>query len=376
MALVTITPAIPQMLAHFPETNPVLVKAMVTIPSICIILVSAVSGWLASFVRKKTIVLIGLVFYFLGGFGGYFASSILQMVISRLVLGVGLGMLMPMTTGLVADFYSGMERTKMIGYSQAVNYFGGVAATLLAGVIAVFNWRNVFLIYLFSLLVLLVVAFFLPEPERKGTARSKLVVLPKAVYLLGLGALLQMVVFYSAVTNVSIKLTEIGISNTYTSSVGICILYLGCFLSGTILTKILDFLKRFTMPAAVAMTALGFVFMGVAGNEIVLFVGIALVGVADGVIIPYIYALAARHSPREASGQAMATIVSFISIGQFLSPLAFQVIINLIGLGTIASGYIGMGALLFVFTAFALAKVLMPPGIISSRISDSGTEQK
>jgi len=185
-----------------------------------------------------------------------------------------------------------------------------------------------------------------------------------------------MVVFYSAVTNVSVKLTEIGISNTYTSSVGICILYLGCFLSGTILTKILAVLKKFTLPAVAAMSALGFIFMGIACNEIMLYVGLALVGLADGVIIPYIYALVAKHSPKEASGQAMATIVCFISIGQFLSPLGFQIIINVIGLGTIASGYVGVGALMLVFAAFALVKVLMPPGMVTSGMSGSGTDQK
>ena len=355
MALAVMTPIIPKMSAEFPDADMVLIKAMVTIPAVCILFTSQISGWLSSFVRKKSLVVTGLIFYFIGGVGAYFTNSIYQMIICRLVLGIGIGFIMPMATGLIADFYSGTERTQTLGYSQAVNYFGGVLATLLSGYIAMYNWRNVFLIFILSILILLLVLIGLPEPERRMESIKKYRILPKSIYFLGLCAVFQMIVFYSCATNIAVRLKEIGINNTFASSLGIGALYLGCFFSGSFLTKVLTLLKQKTVFAAIITSALGFMLIGASQSEILNFTGMILAGVSDGVIIPYIYSSAARNSTREDSGQAMAVIVASISIGQFLAPLVFQAIIIGFGNNTVAGGFIGMSVLIILASFAALA---------------------
>jgi hypothetical protein len=112
------------MKVEFPNTDAVLIKAMVTLPAICALFLSQLSGWLASFVSKRRLVLAGILLCLIGGLGEYFSGDVYRMIASRLVLGVGLGLFMPMTTGLVADFYSGNERTKMLGVFSGGQLFG------------------------------------------------------------------------------------------------------------------------------------------------------------------------------------------------------------------------------------------------------------
>lgn len=51
----------------------------------------------------------------------------------------------------------------MIGCTMAANYFGGAIGTVVAGLLAAFSWRSVFLVNLYVVLVLGVCVFFLPS---------------------------------------------------------------------------------------------------------------------------------------------------------------------------------------------------------------------
>lgn len=203
MASAAISPALAKIRQAFPGADITLVKLVLTLPSLLIIPFSLLGGWLVSRMKKKNILLIGLFIYFLGGVGGGFAQSITQLLIIRGIFGIGVGLIIPLSISLIADFYEKEERAKMMGLSGSVSHFGGVVFLLLSGWLACISWRYAFGVYGLSLLIMFTVFFWLPEPESKtsaGLVKSKL---PGGVYVCAMLGALMMVAFYAAPTNLA-----------------------------------------------------------------------------------------------------------------------------------------------------------------------------
>lgn len=203
MASAAISPALAKIRQAFPGTDVTLIKLVLTLPSLLIIPFSLLSGWLAQRVKKKNILLIGLLIYLLAGAGGGLAGSITQLLIVRGLFGVGVGLIIPLSTSLIADFFEREERTKMMGYSGSVSHIGGVVFLLISGWLACFSWRYAFGVYGLALVTALMIIFWLPEPVYKrapGLTKSKL---PVGVYVCALLGVLMMVAFYAAPTNLA-----------------------------------------------------------------------------------------------------------------------------------------------------------------------------
>ncbi|MDD5255508.1 MAG: MFS transporter, partial [Candidatus Omnitrophica bacterium] len=203
MASAAISPALAKIHQAFAGTDPTMIKLVLTIPSLAIIPFSLLAGWLAVRMKKKNVLLLGLVIYFLGGVGGGFARSIEQLLVIRALFGIGAGLIIPLSTSLIADFFEGEERAKMMGYSGSVSHFGGVIFLLLSGWLACISWRYAFSVYSLALLIIVMVLFWLPEPQVKRAAGSAKSVLPAGIYICAVLGALVMVAFYAAPTNLA-----------------------------------------------------------------------------------------------------------------------------------------------------------------------------
>jgi MFS family permease len=204
MASAAISPALAKIRQAFPGADITLIKLVLTLPSLVIIPFSLLGGWLATRMKKKYLLLIGLVIYFLGGVGGGLAKDITQLLIIRGIFGIGVGLIIPLSISLIADFYEKQERAKMMGLSGSVSHFGGVIFLLLSGWLACMSWRYAFGVYGLSAVIMFTVFFWLPEPPARqvqaGKAKEKL---PMGVFTAAVMGALMMVAFYAAPTNLA-----------------------------------------------------------------------------------------------------------------------------------------------------------------------------
>ncbi|MDD2703281.1 MAG: MFS transporter, partial [Candidatus Omnitrophica bacterium] len=203
MASAAVSPALAKIRQAFPASDITLIKLVLTLPSLLIIPFSLLSGVLAARMKKKNVLLIGLVIYFLGGVGGGFAQNITQLLIIRGIFGIGVGLIIPLSTSLIADFYAGVERTKVMGLSGSVSHMGGVVFLLLSGWLACMSWRYAFGVYALSLLTAIMLLMWLPEPVSKKTGGMVKSKLPGGSYWCAVLGALMMVAFYAAPTNLA-----------------------------------------------------------------------------------------------------------------------------------------------------------------------------
>src|SRR5699024_3923483 len=127
----------------------------------------------------------------------------------RLTLGAGVGLVMPLSMSLINDYFTGKERTKMMGYNSAFSNFGGIVTMLLAGWLATFGWRIPFNVYFLGLIIFILIFFFLPKgeiqqpEENKKTSRLSIAAIG---YSLAMGGI--MLAYYSISTNIALFLEQ------------------------------------------------------------------------------------------------------------------------------------------------------------------------
>ena len=67
------------------------------------------------------------------------STSVNALIIISCFLGVGAGLIIPLSTGLIADAFSGEYRAKQLGLSSSITNLTLVFATFIAGWLANYN---------------------------------------------------------------------------------------------------------------------------------------------------------------------------------------------------------------------------------------------
>jgi MFS family permease len=335
MASAAISPALAKIFQAFPGVDPTLIKLVLTLPSLLIIPFSLLCGWLVKRMPKKYILLVGLVIYFAAGVGGAFAQTVTQLLIIRAIFGMGVGLIIPLSTSLIADFYEGIERTKVMGYSGSVSHLGGVIFLLVSGWLACISWRLAFAVYGLSLLILLMILLWLPEPQvtkSAGLVKSKL---PLAVYICAVWGALMMIAFYAAPTNLAMfidleKIGRPGIAGYLLSAMTIVGVVSGIFLS-----QLMRRVGVYCASVAILSMAVGYGLLGVTASLTGVIISMLCIGFSSGVLMPLLLLEVAKNAPNTARAFAMAVVSVGVYLGQFLSPVALKIVSNLFGKGNV-----------------------------------------
>jgi MFS family permease len=322
MASAAVSPALGKIKLAFGNADITLIKLVLTMPSLLIIPFSLIGGWLASRMKKKHLLLIGLIIYFLGGVGGGFARNITELLIIRAFFGIGAGLIIPLSTSLIADFYEGIERAKMMGYSGSTSHFGGVIFLLVSGWLASISWRYAFAVYGLALVIILMVLFWLPEPESKKAAGQNKFALPSGIYILAVLGALMMIAFYAAPTNLAMfteKMGKPGIAGYLLSAM--TLVGVG---SGIILALLMRLLRSFCATVAITSMAAGYWILGVTNSLSGVVIAVLCIGFSSGVLMPLLLLEVARLSPGPARAFAMAVLSVGVYLGQFVSPIVLK----------------------------------------------------
>lgn len=171
MAGAAIAPALGIIKAHFSEAPAMLVQFIVSMPALLIIITNLFFLSLSRVLRTRAIATTGLLLYVVAGAGCFFVDDIYLLLAMRALLGVSVGLVMPLSTGLLAYYFPPEQQAQLMGLSAAMNQMGGVVATLLAGLLATIEWNYAFLVYLLGLIALVMVWLWLPD-EQLGSANG------------------------------------------------------------------------------------------------------------------------------------------------------------------------------------------------------------
>ncbi|WP_338751377.1 MDR family MFS transporter [Bacillus sp. FJAT-52991] len=126
-------------------------------------------GKLSDIYGRKPVLIIGIILFLIGSFLCGFAVTMEQLIVFRLLQGIGAGAVMPVAMTIVGDIYTPEERAKVQGYLSSVWGISAVMGPALGGLLVEYvGWRYIFWINLpLGLLTIAGLFFFLHENVEK-----------------------------------------------------------------------------------------------------------------------------------------------------------------------------------------------------------------
>lgn len=146
-----VSPILGKLSVIFPHSTELDVQMLSSLPSLLIIPFIILAGKLTERVNFIRLLQVGLAIFALSGILYLLASEMWQLIAISAMLGVGSGMIIPLSTGLISKYFTGPYRVKQFGFSSAITNFTLVIATAVTGYLAEVNWHLPFVVYLLPL---------------------------------------------------------------------------------------------------------------------------------------------------------------------------------------------------------------------------------
>lgn len=351
-----VTPMLPSLADSF--GSPSLARTFLTLPSIIIIPFLFLSGTFEHFVSKKKLILFGLYLYLISGLLSIFISNPYILLTLRGMTGVAAGFVIPYSASLVSDYFLGEQRERILGYSGVMIYVSGIIILLSSGFLVSIYWKLGFLVNLVALIPLILITFFLPDVSSKYGVRKVPYILKiyfkAVVYKASLAYFCVVVLMFSYFTNISFLVEEANLGGSKESSIAQSFFMLAGIISNLLMHVIKKSSNILLHALQIACLSFGFIILGLYSNNVwFLYFGSFVMGIGYGSYGNSLVSTVSASTTRFNRVNALAFTLSCLYIGQFLSPLLTNGIMNLIN----ASSYkilFFIEGLIFLFVALIL----------------------
>lgn len=326
MAGAAVAPALQIILEYFKDVDQTLVQMIISIPALFIVLTSFVFPTLGKKFKSKELVMIGLIFYTVGGCMAGAFSNIYAVLAFRALVGVGVGIVMPLSTGLLSFYFPPEQQDKLMGYSSAMNQMGGVVATLISGILATFSWRASFLVYLMGMLSIVLCLVFLPNDAIGAKENTKKSGAWKQYHVYIIAIFLLMLTFFVYPTAFAIETAKAGIIPRQYIAIIMAGLDFVAFLGGLAFVHVKKALGKSMKFFAPALFCGGYLCLLLDGGWGGVIIGSVLIGFSNGVGIPFIISSASRRAGADAATTVMPLITMAMYLAQFITPMVLSVV--------------------------------------------------
>lgn len=335
-----VSPILGDLTKIFPEATDLDIQMLTSLPSLLIIPFILLGGKLTEKVDYVRILKIGLWLFAASGILYLISNKMWQLIVVSALLGIGSGLIIPLSTGLVSRYFVGTYRVKQFGLSSAITNFTLVIATAVTGYLAEVSWHLPFLVYLLPLISILLVGHLktnqpgtepvaadsgnsTPDQSAIDTGGSK--------YGIHTKHLLQLMLFYGVTTYIVLAvifnlpfLMEKHHFSSGDSGLMISLFFLAIMAPGFGLDKIVAVLKERTKAYSLLSMALGLLLIWIAPIEWLIIPGCILVGLGYGVIQPMLYDKTTHTALPEKTTLALA----FVMMMNYLAILLYPFIVD------------------------------------------------
>lgn len=313
----------------FPGASELDIQLLTTLPSLLIIPFILFAGYISERVGYIKLLYSGLLLFLASGILYFFCTGIKELIAVSALLGVGAGIIIPLSTALVSRFFAGERRTRQFGYVSAVTNLALVVATSVTGWLADIEWKLPFLVYLLPIFSLLLV----PEIKRCGSgieedADSTGKQQARSVeYRRLLGYMLYYLLITYLVMAVSINLPFLLGKYGYDSAVvGVVtsLFFLAMMLPGLFINRILAFLKNRVLMFSLLLIGLGLLDIYLNRSVLFIVIGCVAAGFGYGVAQPYIYDTASAMAPLNKVTAVFAWVMTMNYVAIVIAPFVVE----------------------------------------------------
>lgn len=344
-----ISPMLGSLSKIFPGTGSLEQQLLTMLPNLLIIPCLLLSGWLARRKHKIGYVVASLVLYIACGVSYMLAATMAELIVISCLLGITAGILIPFSTGLLADTFAGRYRMQQMGLQSGISNLSVVVATFAVGFLSHGNWHLPFIVYLMPVIPLALSAGLRGIPASDyaapaavaSTPHNGKIIIPRMLGISGayfFTTYATVIITYFCPFLIEKEHWSPEITGTVTS-----IYFLFIFLPGFILPQILKTTRGMTIVAAAAMITAGLALFSFVRAEWAMMAGAALMGAGYGIHQPIIY----NKAPEAVSDPSMNTMsLSLVLVANYAAISAAPLIVDSLRSLLGASNVVGFAFLL------------------------------
>ena len=329
-----VSPILGELSTIFPHATELDIQMLTSLPSLLIIPFVLLAGKLAEKRDFIRLLRVGLWLFAASGVLYLFSSRMWQLMAVSALLGIGAGLIIPLSTGLISRYFTGEYRVRQFGYSSAITNMTLVVATAVTGYLAEVHWRLPFAVYLLPL-ISLVLSAYLKKDAASVTIKQAAAIIPpiqstpviSGKYGIHIRHLVQLMLFYGLVTYVVLAVTfnlpflmEAHHFSSGNSGLMISLFFLAIMAPGFMLDSLVNLLGNKTKLYSLLDIAIGLVLIGISPTEWLIVPGCILVGLGYGIIQPLIYDKTVDTAIPQKTTLALAFVMVMNYLAILLSP--------------------------------------------------------
>ncbi len=356
---------------HFSDVPQTSIQLLITLPCLVIIVVNLIVGKLQEYVSMKTLVLFGIICFLVGGVAPAFIPSFPVILVFRGILGIGVGIVQVLSSALVAAYFEGDERSKVMGHLTSAQMIGCAIMVFVSGYLAMAGWNITFYVHLISVISLVFVAAFLPKPKpaaKAAAVEGKPAEKPKLTGA-AFGWAITMLIFFIPgmilATYLAFFVTSHNLGSPAAAGTATMIFAIGGFLMGLIFGKLAQGVRNASLAIGLFMGVVAYLLIAFSQNIWLVYVGSLIYGFSVTTVFASIMIGTSMSVLPIAVPLAMAIVVCGQNLGSFLCPYIITPISGLmsedVNMFAFISGGIIFGIMGVVALIWGIAKNVKKP---------------
>lgn len=310
--------------AEFPNTSVAGIQYLMTFPNLLIVVVSLLAAGLSGFIKKRALTILGLLLVNIAGIGSFVLHNTLYLLyVWAGLLGIGVGLVVPMANSLITDYFQGEERNRLLGYQTGSANAGSMLMTYVGGILATGAWYFDYLVYLFAVPGLLLTLKYVPTQNagnQVGSKCNKKYVIPgKKEMGICILAAIYMVLFFLGPTNLALYIEEQGIGNTMIAGNASALLLSGGVIMGFFYGRLAEKIGKQTITVGFCLLAAGYLMIYSTGTLFYVYSGCFLLGMSNPLVMPQCMGSVANEDKRR-STVMMSVVFAAANLGTFFAP--------------------------------------------------------
>lgn len=333
-----VNPALAGLAAEYPEVPYSSILLISTLPSLVMVPCNLIGGAVAGKkIRYRTLALLGCILALIGGVIPFFIRSFPVVLACRVLFGIGNGISMPLGNALILRLFKD-KSAGMLGAGNVMQNVTGVVIQNIAGIICAKNLNATWLCHLFLLIPMLLMLFFLPEPEKEAAPAEQSAVkaekkpLPARVWLIAIVYGLMFVAYYPLCLNMSSIVTGEALGTAATAGTILSFYTIGGMIAGAIFGVMYKIIKhKLTLPVCLLLYVAPMFLVSFGHSLPLFFIGTCVSGI--GVFTTWSAAMMDYQTfvPAEQLGAASGIFAACLNAGAFGASPFTAIVANISG---------------------------------------------
>lgn len=353
-----LAPILAEVGKFFPDAGDSAIQIVLTLINLTTLPAMILEPMLEPKITKRDIAVIGTALMLIGGLMPQVLNSQLWMLYAAsVVIGVGLSFVVVTSSSLISDYFTGLDKSRVMGFQSIFVSIGGTIIAKGSGLLtAMAGWKRGYLVFLIALPIIIFILLTVPKGETTPQAEKgeKSGISGSMVYF---GALCLITGIFVATfnTNIAMYIDRKGIGDASTAGTVASIMQVIGIVGGLILGFVVKTFKRFTIGASILVMAAGTALVGLTTSFPTICVGAVLVGIGFAIRNPGAVTFGANMVPAAQASLAIAIISATYNVGNFISAYVVNPLANMLG-EDIANRFIVSAAALAVIGIVACIK--------------------